>query len=59
MQEIEFPGDGWRTYQLYVALSASEGDMKGFTLGLEGEDLIPEYEQVRMKPKLEAHKKPI
>ncbi|GMH88246.1 hypothetical protein TL16_g11099 [Triparma laevis f. inornata] len=59
VQEIEFPGDGWKTYQLYVALSAAEGDMKGFTLGLEGEDLIPEYVQLKQASSLPNFLRPL
>ena len=59
MTEIPFHGNGWDTYATYVAVSASEGNMKNFSLGLEGEDLIDEYKVLYAAANLPNFLRPI
>ena len=59
VEEIAFPGDGWETYALYVAVAASEGNMRNFSEGLEGEDLIDEYKALYAAANLPNFLRPI
>jgi len=59
VKEIPFPGDGCQTYQLYVALVAAEGNMRGFTEGCDGEELLPEYNVLKAAANIPNFLRPI
>mmetsp|Transcript_29848 Transcript_29848/g.59358 ORF Transcript_29848/g.59358 Transcript_29848/m.59358 type:complete len:612 (-) Transcript_29848:46-1881(-) len=59
VEEISFPGNGWDTYALYVAVAASEGNMRNFSEGLEGETLIDEYKALYAAANLPNFLRPI
>jgi len=59
IEEIKFPTDGWETYNLYLKLSSAEGNMRGFTEGLEGEELLDLYSPLKQAANLPNCLRPI
>ena len=56
---FKLPTSGWDAYVSYVALSASEGNMKSFHLGLEGETISHGYKKLLQAANLPNFLRPL
>jgi fatty acid amide hydrolase len=56
---FELPSTGWDSYVLYVGLAASEGNMRNFIEGLEGEKISDGYKKLYQAANLPNFLRPL